>query len=1194
MTIRVMSSGRGYEYLLKSVAAGDGDRDRGTPLTRYYTESGCPPGTWLGTGLPSLGTGQGLTLAAGDTVTEEHLARLLGEGVHPVTGDKLGSPYPRLQSPQERIAARVARLDPELTGAQRTQAIDHIREEEVAKKPQTAVAGFDLTFSPPKSVSAVWGVADAGTQALIAQAHHAAMRDTLALLEERVAATRVGHGGIARMPIVGVIAAAFDHYDSRAADPQLHTHLVVSNKVQGVDGRWRTLDSRTLHRATVALSASYNAFLTDHTARLLGVSWGPVDRGKDRNTGWEIDGVPSALLAEFSRRTTGSSDDGAEGIEQVKDRLIAEYVAEHGHAPSARTVAKLRQQATLQTRPEKQLHSLAELTAQWRDRATAVLGEDSTTWAQHLLAHGASETRLRAADLDAEQVADLAAVVLMEVSDRRATWTRWNLHAEAMRQLMGVRFASSGDRTAVLDQIVARAEEASLRLTPEYDRSVPDSYVLPDGSNRFQTADQVTYSSQAILDAETRLLRYSEKQTSPVLSARLVARHTSRKINGVRLAADQAAAITSIARSALTLDLLVGPAGTGKTTALRALHRAWTAAHGKDSVIGLAPSAAAAEVLGDSLDVRAENTAKFLYEHRKGRWNLHAGQLVFIDEASLAGTLALDKITTHAAQVGAKVVLVGDWAQLSAVETGGAFGMLVRHRRQHHGTVPELTNVRRFTATWEKTASLALRHGNPDILDTYDEHGRLHDGGAEAMLDAVYQAWQHDRDAGLSTLMIAGNGEAVAELNQRARADLIAAGQVRPESVALHDGTAAGVGDLVVTRRNERRLTTSGRGWVKNGDRWQITQRYSDDSLAVRRLGKRDIPHGRALRLPAEYVSDDLELGYASTTHQAQGATVDTAHALIDPEWESRELLYVALTRGRQANHAYVIQPDPHEVEPHLDQPEPLTRVEQLARVLARSDADLSATETRQLEVDRHASLSTLLDEYDLLAAEAQHDRWAVLLDVAPFAENVADDVFTSPYYEHLEGALGRHEAAGHSVAAILTALAASVTPGEGQDDPAAQLATRIDQATEKLPPGRTAPRRVAGLIPRPAEPVSDDVQKALAEREALIEAAARRALHDALNTGEAWTARIGRPSTSPNTRGAWLGHATTVALYRHRYDIAGPAPLGNPKDITKAQQAAEYRAARAALRRARAVGEAAHDAGTRRNVPRPDQGHRL
>lgn len=809
MTIRPMSSGRGYEYLLKTVAAGDGDRAMGTPLTRYYTESGSPPGTWLGTGLGALDDGTGTGIPVGATVTEKHLVRLLGQGVHPITGQKLGHAYPTLPPPRERIAYRVAKLSTGVPAEQREVAIQDIRAEEIARKPRTAIAGFDLTFSPPKSLSALWGVADAPTQELLAQAHHAAMRDTVALLEKRVASTRVGKGGIARMPITGVIAVAFDHYDSRASDPQLHTHLVVSNKVQGEDGKWRTLDSRRLHKATVALSASYNAYLTDHTADLLGLGWEAVDRGKDRNTGWELTGVPPELIAEFSRRTTGGSA-GVEGIEEAKNRLIAEYTKSHGHGPSPDTIARLRQQATLETRPEKELHSLAELTADWRDRATKLLGTDATTWAQTLLAQATAGGRLRAEDIDPQRIEDLAMLVLMTVADRRSTWTRWNLHAEAMRQLMSTRFTTPAERTAVLDQIVASAEAQSLRLTPDYDRALP-AHFLDQSGNRFQSADQVAYSSQEILDAEERLLAHSEDTTAARLPIKLVTRHLSRKIQGVTLASDQAAAITRIAHSGRRLDLLVGPAGAGKTTALRGLHRAWTARHGQDSVIGLAPSAAAAEVLGDSLGVRAENTARFLYEHGQGRWDFRPGQLVLLDKASLDGTLTLDQIAGHAAQVGAKLVLIGDWAQLSSVETGDAFGMLVRHR----SGVPTLTDARRFVHEWEKKASLDLRHGKPDALDEYENHGRLNDGSLETMLDAAYTNRQHDRSEGLSTLMIAGNAEMVAELNTRARQDLITAGAVERDGAALHDGTTAGVGDLIVTRSNERKLSI-GRSWVKN------------------------------------------------------------------------------------------------------------------------------------------------------------------------------------------------------------------------------------------------------------------------------------------------------------------------------------------------------------------------------------------
>lgn len=290
-----------------------------------------------------------------------------------------------------------------------------------------------------------------------------------------------------------------------------------------------------------------------------------------------------------------------------------------------------------------------------------------------------------------------------------------------------------------------------------------------------------------------------------------------------------------------------------------------------------------------------------------------------------------------------------------------------------------------------------------------------------------------------------------------------------------------------------------------------------------------------------------------------------------------------------------MIQPDPHEVEPRLDQPEPLTRVEQLARVLARSDADLSATETRQLELDVHASLTTVLDEYDLLAHEAQADRWATLLDIAPFTGDVADDVFTSGDYEHLEGALARHEAAGHDVTATLTALAPSITPGEDRADPGAQLVGQIDHATTKSRHGRgPRPRRVAGLIPTPAEPIPDDMQTALAERSKLIETAVRHELRHALDTGEGWIKRLGPIPRARRARTTWVAYAMTIALYRHRCEITGRTPLGDPQDITKAEQAAEYRTASAALRRAQSIGEPFTKAAPRRDAQRTDRARRL
>src|SRR4051794_2121247 len=169
------------------------------------------------------------------------------------------------------------------------------------------------------------------------------------------------------------------------------------------------------------------------------------------------------------------------------------------------------------------------------------------------------------------------------------------------------------------------------------------------------------------------------------------------------------------------VDLLVGPAGAGKTTAMRALREAWSRQHGGGSVVGLAPSAAAAVVLAEELGLACENTAKWLYEHDQVRATFKKNQLVIIDEATLAGTLTLDRVTSHAAASGAKVLLVGDWAQLQSVEAGGAFGMLVEAR----GDAAELVDIHRFTHAWEKTAPLDLRHGRAEAIAPYLAHQRI-------------------------------------------------------------------------------------------------------------------------------------------------------------------------------------------------------------------------------------------------------------------------------------------------------------------------------------------------------------------------------------------------------------------------------------------------------------------------------------
>ena len=608
--MRVMSAGDGYNYLLQSVAAGDGHRPLTTPLIRYYTEKGTPPGYWLGTGVHGLGTID-RRIEPGGTVTEDHLRRLLGQGHDPVTDDPLGLSYFRHRTVEERVAARVEHLDPELSAEERATAVERIEAEERERGSRRTVAGYDYTFSVPKSVSALWAVADPAVQARIVGAHHAAVADVVALMERDVAATRVGHAGVAQVATRGLIATCYDHYDSRAADPQLHTHVVIANKVQGEDGKWRSLDGRPIHQAVVAISEHYNAVLADHLTRSLETRWEQRERGRDRNPAWEIVGVPDELIAEFSSRSAA--------IEAETDRLIGAYRAEHGHRPDQRTVLRLRQQATLSTRPDKTHWSLAELTGRWRRRADRVLGQDAASWADRLLSTSGATVVVRAEDVGRDEVAALGQVVVEQVQEKRSTWGRWNLSAEASRQTMGLRFGSVSDREAVIRLIADAAEVASLRLTPPELTVAPAAFTRSDGSSMFRPRHAILYTSTALLAAEDRLLHRSRTTTAPALDPTNAARVAGAPgEQGRVLSPDQRRVVERIATSGRTVDVLVGPAGAGKTLALGALRRAWEDTHGPGSVIGLAPSAALCGVLQHQ---GAEKSAHETIEAEQEKWS---------------------------------------------------------------------------------------------------------------------------------------------------------------------------------------------------------------------------------------------------------------------------------------------------------------------------------------------------------------------------------------------------------------------------------------------------------------------------------------------------------------------------------------------------------------------------------------------
>lgn len=1197
MSLHRLSAGAGYSYLTRHTACGDVARAAATPLTAYYTEAGYPPGRWFGSGLAGLGEGCGLP--GGSPVSEEQMGALYGAGRDPLTGEPLGRPYLVFAPLAERIATKVAALPDDLEPARRAEQIDAIEKDERRRRTPGAVAGFDLTFTVPKSASVLWALGEPPVQAAVAAAHRDAVHDALGFLQERALFTRTGAAGCAQVPTAGMIAACFDHWDTRAGDPNLHTHVVLANKVQGPDGAWRSIDSRALHHATVAVSELYDDLLADHLATALPVRWGWRSRGARRNPAFEMDGIDDPLLAAFSTR---SAD-----IDTAMRETLIDFHAARGRGPTRAEVIRLRQQVTRATRPAKTARPLSVLLTRWREHATRLTGRSPQA-----IAGQALRTRgrpLRAGQVCPTVIDRLVEHTLRAVMDRRSVWTPWNVLTEAARATRGLRMASTADRFALLDQVAAAVLAASTPLDPPDPLVVPQAYRRADGTSVFTRPGQDAYSHPRILDAEHRLLEANTTTGAPVVPEHLAHRiattpqPNTQPVAGsgaarqVRLAEDQISAVTAIATSGRHLDVLVGPAGTGKTTTLRALRAAWETTHGRGSVTGLAPSATSAHELATSLGIGCENSAKWLHEtsgpgatQRAGildglasrratavargdttavrridtaraglqreqrRWALRPGQLLVVDEASLAGTLVLDQLRAQTVGAGAKLLLVGDHHQLSAVDAGGAFALLA-----DHGTSTELRSLWRFTHRWEAWATRQLRHGDPDVITEYERHGRIHIGPAETMLEAAYTAWQDDEQAGHAAVLVAADTHTVQALNDRAHADRVTAGTVHPDGIPLGPGGErgqVGVGDHILTRRNDRRLAVPGHGHVRNGNLWTVVATNADGSLTVSPTDRHPTPGhqpdvARVVTLPAAYVAEHVDLGYATTIHRAQGLTVAACHVLAAPGM-TRQALYVAMTRGRDTNTMYVatdaIDPDCDHL-PDLHG-EPGGR-DILARILATNGAETSATHTQRRRREDATSLKVLLPIRETLAAHADVQRWAPQLTACGLTGDQATRVLTSPARGALLAALREGETLGHPMPRVLAQLV-HARPLDDPDDPARDVAAvlhqRVDHWLEAAPSLHTpgpAPLHVITGVPLTQTDAADPTLDSIARIDALIAQRVDALTDAAIATRPTWLRPLDGELSGPEDQAAWREHVAVLTAYRDLTGTDSPIPLG-------------------------------------------------
>ncbi|MFF4607773.1 MobF family relaxase [Streptomyces sp. NPDC001339] len=1014
-----ISAGSDPGYLTKEVSAG---------AEHYYLRSielqGEPPGYWLGDGIADLGLS--------GTIDNDVFTDLYTDFIDPRKRDEMYARIEAIEHPKDSEAYAKAekkirkecrlgdaprnyekayekRLEKNLAAAEgrapggvlspeRVKAI----EIQTRKEAPSATHYYDLTFSAPKS----WSVAHASLQVKAAEAREAGDLETaerfskqadqlwdcwksgvqagIEHMQEEAGYTRKGHHG---QKIDGrtsgeyvktdkFIVGAFAQHTSRQDDPQLHVHAPVLNKVlcretDPVTGRerevWRALDGTGLFRHKQAAGHLAERVAEQELERVMGWRVEMRPDGKAR----EIVGIDQDLRDSFSSRRVAITAEVAD--------ISKAFEEKYGVAPSPYTLARISEDVSLRQRKGKKHDAVSRetLLQRWED-ANKTRFRESLAEVPDRIAHESAVHDLHrpAKEWDAEVIQQRA---IAAVQEQKPTWTRPDLIVELNRQLPDT--LGGLERDQVRDLLNQLADDA---LSPTADNGVictkapalveiAPELQRTDGTFKYdpnpKTFDR--YATEEHLKVEERLAEFAGKKGAPTVPAELVEEVIERR----GLKGKQAAFVREAATSGRKVDLLVGPAGAGKSFTMAALTEVWESHEGRQ-VIGLASGERAAQVLRDEGIDNVSNISILLVKNKAmaegkqvddaERYRIPKGALVIVDESGMTNNADMDAVRALVEASGAKMIPAGDHHQLTSVGAGGMFAQWVEDAPGVH----VLDQVRRFrdtdpatgekkTRQWEADASLQLRKGDSDCLAAYELHGRFDGGEAEEMTNRAYRAWMTDHFAKKNPLLIASDNKQVAELSAKVRADLVLAGEVSEHGVVLRTvreeyggiETKAGVGDKIQMRRNNRRITAdNGQDFATNRVVATVTG-ISDNGALMVQLGD-----GARMHLPASYVTEHVELAYAATVYGAQGRTVGVCHSLVD-ESTNREALYVMLTRGEADNHAWVIT---HRAEQNLKREDVPHHLAKLDSILQRTGLEPTATKVIEAELERRENLAVL------------------------------------------------------------------------------------------------------------------------------------------------------------------------------------------------------------------------------------------
>lgn len=785
--------------------------------------------------------------------------------------------------------------------------------------------GMELVVSAHKSVAELGVIGRADDMHAILDAERDATLEYL----EQLMCERGGRRGRAATPTPtgGLVYAHTRHATTRAGDPGPHDHVLIANVSAMLDerGGWKAANTAFI-REHVHAATAVGRMAAAHKAIELGYGIAPDDGPSGRLRHWAIAGVPRQVMDLHSKRSDEIDDALDEaGFDSYRARGIA-----------ART-----------SRSSKRFEAVDDLVPRWR---------------QELADIGWRPRRLLASIRDAHSRRIAPAV--LEPADVRAM----------VEHLLGAEGPLAKQKVFSRRHVMVEAAPFLYGLDPEELDRVVDAVLDHSAAIPLVArpgADERPFAPACVLAIETAIARSIEgaakRRGAPTASSGIVAAALDCKSMqlGHPLTVGQRAAVRAICASGTGIDVIVGVAGSGKTTALDAARAAFEAAGHR--VVGTATSGQAAQTLGAEAHMASSTVASLLWRLDHGGSQIDESTVVVLDEAGMTDDHDLLRLLVAADMARAKVVMVGDQRQLGAVGPGGGLeGIADRHVVHVLGE-----NVRQHDPR-EVDALSQLRDGDVrQAIDWYLARGRVEIGPRRsAALAACARGWAADIDVRCDTTMLAWRRTSVDALNALGRAHWERAGRLTGPEFHVPGGRSYQAGDRVVTLApsDDRSVVTSTRATVLEVD-------------PDRRALTIELIDGRRHRLTGDELAlDRLAHGYAVTVHRSQGATHDTAHVLEDGG--GRELAYVKMSRARGRTTVYAVADD-------LDQAAGDLRKEWRSERRQRWAIDTGTPITDVLEVEDSYSIAPT-ESMALRLARVDHER-DVLRSSIPIDES--DDV---------------------------------------------------------------------------------------------------------------------------------------------------------------------------------------------------------